>query len=75
MHEIEHRIWVDDFCFENELALTKDATIQVFFQYYNKKKDKEGKATLRTYNDALALARSRARDGRYRNYEFLIFKP
>ena len=75
MHEIENRIWVDDFCFQNELSLMKDDTVSVVFQYYNKKHDKEGKAIPKTYRKALELARDRARDGRYKNYEFLIFKP
>ena len=44
MHEIEHKIWVDDYCFQNELSLMKDDTVSVIFQYYNKKRDKEGKA-------------------------------
>lgn len=72
--EIERRIFVDDFVFENELALTKDNATLVYFQYYNKKRDKTGKVMLKTYNDALALARSRTDDGRYKNYEFLIYK-
>lgn len=75
MHEIEHKIWVDDYCFQNELSLMKDNTVSVIFQYYNKKRDKEGKAIPKTYRKALELARDRARDGRYKNYEFLIFKP
>lgn len=75
MHEIEHRIWVDDYCFQNELSLMKDNTVSVVFQYYNKKCDKEGKSIPKTYSEALVLARVRARDGRYKNYEFLIFKP
>lgn len=75
MHEIEHKIWVDDFCFQNELSLMKDDTTLVVFQYYHKKRDKEGKAISKTYRKALELARDRASDGRYKNYEFLIFKP
>ncbi|WP_289191913.1 MULTISPECIES: hypothetical protein [Bacteroidales] len=52
----------------------KDDTVSVIFQYYNKKRDKEGKAIPKTYRKALELARDRARDGRYKNYEFLIYK-
>lgn len=74
MHEIEHKIWVEDYCLQNELSLMKDHTTLVIFQYYNKKRDKEGKAISKTYCKALELARERARDGRYKNYEFLIYK-
>lgn len=76
MYEIEHRTWVDEYCFRNEYELQfgdKRDEI-VVFQYYNKKHDKEGKAISKTYRKALELARDRARDGRYKNYEFLIFK-
>lgn len=75
MHEIEHKIWVNDYCFQNELSLMKDDTTLVVCQYYNNKRDKEGKAISKTYRKALELARDRAGDGRYKNYEFLIFKP
>lgn len=47
MHEIEHKIWVEDYCFQNELSLMKDNTVSVIFQYYNKKRDKEAKAIVK----------------------------
>ena len=76
MYEIEHRTWVDEYCFRNEYELqfgVKRDEI-VVFQYYNKKHDKEGKKISKCYLEALELARSRSRDGRYKNYEFLIYK-
>lgn len=76
MYEIEHRIWIDKYCFSNEYALQfgdKRDEI-VVFQYYNKKHDKEGNKISKCYLEALELARSRSRDGRYKNYEFLIYK-
>ena len=47
--------------------------VEISFVYYNFKKGKESKPISRTYQDALALARERANDGRYKNYEFLIY--
>lgn len=76
MREIERNIYVDDYCFKNEYALTygdlKDT--EVYFQYHNKKHCKDGKKILLTYVEALKLARKRAGDGRYKNYDYLIYK-
>ena len=74
MIEIEKRIYVSEDLFKNEYSYTygenKDKLVN--FVYYNWKKDRESRPIEWTYNDALSLARSRARDGRYKNYEFLI---
>lgn len=74
MIEIEKRIYVSEDLFKNEYSYTygenKDKLVN--FVYYNWRKDRESRPIERTYNDALSLARSRARDGRYKNYEFLI---
>ena len=74
MIEIEKRIFVSDEVLRDEHSLMygKDKDRLVKFMYYNIKRDKEGKEILKTYSDALKLARERSRDGRYKNYEFLI---
>lgn len=78
MHELEHRIFVDDYCLDNEYALTygdkKDEL--VYFKYENTKRYAPDWYWDRKmpYHEALELARRRARDGRYKNYEFHIFR-
>lgn len=74
MIEIEKRIYVSENLFKNEYSYLYgvDKNKLVNFIYYNWKKDKEGTPIQWKYKDALSLARSRARDGRYKNYEFLI---
>lgn len=76
MHEIEQKIFVDSYCLthEYELLLGEKKEEIVSFQFYNFKHDKEDKIVQKTYSEALRLARERARDGRYKNYHFLIFK-
>ena len=76
MKEIERRIFVSKEIFDNEYSYVygenKDKIVT--FQYYNAKKDREGNAiTHWTYTDAIEFARYRRNDGRYKNYEFLIF--
>lgn len=74
MVEIERRIYISNELLRNEYSYTygenKDKLVN--FVYYNWKKDRDSRPIERTYNDALSLARSRAGDGRYKNYEFLI---
>lgn len=76
MQEIEHNIFIDSYCLNNEYELQfgekKDELVN--FQYYNYKRDKEGKILQMSYTEALSLARSKARDRRSKNYQFLIFK-
>lgn len=74
MKELERRIFVSEDIIGNEYKYLhgNKKNENVIFQYYNVKKDKEGKATYKTYGKALSLARQRSNDGRYKNYEFLI---
>lgn len=73
--EIEKRIFVSDEILEHEYDYTygdkKNAIVE--FHYYKPKTDKEYHAVESNYAAALSLARYRARDGRYKNYEFLIY--
>lgn len=74
MIEVEHRIYLDERIYREEYAYTYGAMSErlVTFRYYNVKRDKTSHAIYRTYKEALSFARGRARDGRYKNYEFLI---
>lgn len=56
---------------EYEWYFGANKDIDVKFQYYNKKKDTTTDI-LMPYRRALGLAFERARDGRYKNYDFLI---
>lgn len=72
--ELERRIYVDDHIILNELAYVtgehKDEPVN--FTFHNVKTDKDTVKKMRSYSFALNLARSRTRDGRYKNYEFYI---
>ena len=75
MFDIEKRTFVDREIFKNEYSYiygdNKDTIVT--FQYYNILTGKEGvEKRFWNYGEALTLARTRARDGRYKNYEFLI---
>lgn len=76
MYEIEHNIFVDSYCLchEYELVYGDKKDKQVIFQFYNSKRDKEGKKLSLTYTEALNLARNKARDLRSKNYHFLIYQ-
>mgnify|MGYP004541625613 FL=1 len=76
MYEIQRNIFVDEVIYKKEYDFVygtrKDES--VIFQYYNQKQDREGKEIeFDSYSEALAFARYREGDRRYRNYEFLIF--
>ena len=76
MKEIERRIYISNEIFYNEYSYmygdSRDKTVT--FAYYHMKKDKETTTILKfNYTEALAFARYRANDGRYKNYEFLIY--
>ncbi len=75
MNEIERRIYVDDELLKNEYSYLfgekKDEIVN--FVYSNIKTGKESEHKHWNYAEALNLARARARDGRYKNFEFLIF--
>lgn len=75
MYEIERRINVCSEILKDEFdyAYGANKETKVVFTYYNVKTDKETiKKHIWNYTKALNLARQRARDGRYKNYEFLI---
>lgn len=76
MYEIERNIYVSRRIFENEYDFVYGSRNDesVIFLYYNAKQDRMGKEIeLESYSEALAFARDRANDRRYRNYEFWIF--
>lgn len=74
MHELERRIFVSGYLLKHEIEYTfgDKKNESVVFIYYNLKKGREGKHITKTFGKALLLARDRARDGRYKNYEFHI---
>lgn len=74
MKEIERRIFVDEIILRDEYdyKFGDKKNTSVYFTFLNVKTDRDYKHTPMTYADALATARSKARDGRYKNYEFLI---
>ena len=76
MIEIERRIFLSEEIHKQEYDYVygdkKDKIVT--FSYYKPKTDKETICNLEhTYSDALKFARSRANDGRYKNFEFLIY--
>lgn len=75
MREVERRIYVSERIFFQEYAYTHGSKRNdlVRFLYYNVKSDKETEVNLEmNYRSALNFARSRANDGRYKNFEFII---
>lgn len=74
MQELERRIFVSGYLLEHEIEYTfgDKRNESVIFIYYNLKREREGKHITYPYRKALMLARERARDGRYKNYEFHI---
>ena len=74
MKEIERRIFVNEKILLNEYEYVygNRKNIMVRFSYYNVVRGRENIGRQMRYNDALALARNRARDKRYKNYEFFI---
>ena len=76
MKEIERRIYVSEEIFNNEYSYVygEKQNKNVSFAYYQVKKNKETTTKLElNYSEALAFARYRANDKRYKNYEFLIY--
>lgn len=68
------KVFISDEIFRNEYDYLygSKADWKVSFVFYNVKKDKEGKSVNMTYKKALDLAYYRSRDGRYKNFEYLI---
>ena len=74
MKELEKRIFVDDEIMLNEYDYTfgEKKDVEVYYSLLNVKTDKLTSMYADTYNNVLRHTRERARDGRYKNYEFLI---
>ena len=74
MKELEKRIFVDDEIMLNEYDYTfgEKKDVEVYYSLLNVKTDKLTRMYADTYNNVLRHTRERARDGRYKNYEFLI---
>lgn len=74
MKELEKRIFVDEEILLNEYDYTfgEKKNVEVYYSLLNVKTDKLTRMYADTYNNVLRHTRERARDGRYKNYEFLI---
>lgn len=75
LHELERKIYVDEVILKDEYSYLYGANkgVVVYFQYFHCKTHRDGeKIACKNYGYALWLARDRARDGRYKNYEFLL---
>ena len=74
MKEIERRIYVSEEILNNEYsyAYGENKNKEVTFTFYQVKTKKEATRIWNNYSEALALARYKANDKRYKNYEFLI---
>ena len=74
MKELEKRIFVDEEIILNEYDYTfgEKKSVEVYYSLLNVKTDKLTRMYADTYNNVLRHTRERARDGRYKNYEFLI---
>ena len=57
----------------DEIVIEENKDKEVTFSYYHVKKDRETPIGFKNYSEALAFARYRANDKRYRNYEFFIY--
>ena len=74
MKELEKRIFVDEEIILNEYDYTfgEKKSVEVYYSLLNVKTDELTRMYADTYNNVLRHTRERARDGRYKNYEFLI---
>ena len=74
MKELEKRIFVDEEIMLNEYDYTfgEKKSVEVYYSLLNVKTDKLTSMYADTYTNVLRHTRERARDGRYKNYEFLI---
>ena len=75
MKEIERRIYVSEEIVNNEYSYYygENKDNEVTLSYYHVKKHRETPIVFKNNSEALAFARYRANDKRYRNYEFLIY--
>lgn len=74
MKELEKRIFVDTEIMYNEYDYTfgEKKDVEVYYSLLNVKTDELTRMFADTYNNVLKHTRERARDGRYKNYQFLI---
>ena len=74
MKELEKRIFVDTEIMYNEYDYTfgDKKSVEVYYSLLNVKTDELTRMFADTYNNVLRHTRERARDGRYKNYQFLI---
>ena len=73
MYQIALKIQISDELFKNEYRYFHGELMNelVTFTYMNTKTGKETEKKM-TYQHALSLAQDRARDRRYKNYEYII---
>lgn len=73
MYQIALKIQISDELFKNEYSYFYGELMNelVTFTYMNTKTGKETEKKM-TYRRAINLAQDRARDGRYKNYEYII---
>ena len=73
MYQITLKIQISDELFKNEYRYFYGELMNelVNFTYMNTKTGKETEKKM-TYRHALSLAQDRARDRRYKNYEYII---
>lgn len=73
MYQIALKIQISDELFKNEYRYFYGEPMNelVTFTYMNTKTGKETEKKM-TYRHALSLAQDRARDRRYKNYEYII---
>ena len=75
MYNVESRLWLSEDVYYNEwhLLYGERQEEKVIFSYHNIKTGEETRKHGFNYRTALALARRRRSDGRYRNYDFYIY--
>lgn len=76
MKEIERHIYVVDEILNNEYEFVygDKRNTMCYVEYYHTKRGTYTCHITGTYRDCLTIARNRALDGRYRNFEFIIGK-
>lgn len=75
MEQVENRIFVEREIFLNEYAFYYGSkrSAGCYMTYYSTKRGTETHCISGNYRDCLAFARYRSHDGRYKNFEFLIY--
>lgn len=75
MVQVENRIFVEKEIFQDEYSyyFGSNRYTDCYMTYYHIKKGTEKCHIDGNYRDCLSFARYRAHDGRYKNFEFLIY--